>query len=500
MLFLLPSCWAGCWHSTPSAAAATTSADAMPYARRPAHTKHTVEQQRLVEDADRPIYSLAVWQGEGELVVAVHVAATAVHHRAKKNNSNCMPSIKKQQQQQQARHNDEDDENVDDGDEEQQQQSMYTSLVCSEEDSDVLSSEDLAEESSSSGASSDDDLQFPAADETTKSLPPAKYVALQKKLQIHDQKLGRSMHEGDDEGRPPASKRSRTAEAAAAAAAGEDDDEEGEEAAPQPPRGRGNRRQARGGRGRRRRRPSGTEEEEDQVDNNNNSSSSDNGADDGGSGSCRPPQQDPAATAAAAAVRPAQAADCGDDGGGGGNSSSSCGSNCRPKKCWLCTFANCKMAKQVSVFVATHAGTMDPAIMAEQIKKEVLREYPRARGIGRRHVLCHIREHVLIPGVRLASIVRSLITLAETLRCSLQQVDEDSGDLVVDIRNTELYLKVVTQITNVYKLDSSKLLFQNGVAPPLALGGGSGGGVSAAPAQKASASGAGQTKQQQQKI
>lgn len=77
----------------------------------------------------------------------------------------------------------------------------------------------------------------------------------------------------------------------------------------------------------------------------------------------------------------------------------------------------------------------------------------------------HIREHMLVPGVRLASIVRSLISLAETLRCSLQQVDDDTGDLMVDIRNTELYLKVVTQITNVYKMDSHRLLFHNGVAP-----------------------------------
>lgn len=68
------------------------------------------------------------------------------------------------------------------------------------------------------------------------------------------------------------------------------------------------------------------------------------------------------------------------------------------RRCWLCTFANCKMAKQVSTFVSTNAGTMDPAIMADQIKREVLKEYPAAKGIGRRHILRHIREHVLIPG------------------------------------------------------------------------------------------------------
>lgn len=73
-------------------------------------------------------------------------------------------------------------------------------------------------------------------------------------------------------------------------------------------------------------------------------------------------------------------------------------SSSRRKRCWLCTFANCKIAKQVSAFVSTNAGTMDPAIMADQIKKEVLKEYPLAKGIGRSHILRHIREHVLIPG------------------------------------------------------------------------------------------------------
>jgi hypothetical protein len=43
-------------------------------------------------------------------------------------------------------------------------------------------------------------------------------------------------------------------------------------------------------------------------------------------------------------------------------------------KCWLCTFSNCKMAKQISAFVSANVGNMDPTIMADQIKNEVLRE------------------------------------------------------------------------------------------------------------------------------
>ena len=46
----------------------------------------------------------------------------------------------------------------------------------------------------------------------------------------------------------------------------------------------------------------------------------------------------------------------------------------RLSKCWLCTFANCKMAKRVAEFVSTNAGCMDPTIMADQIKSEVRKE------------------------------------------------------------------------------------------------------------------------------
>lgn len=70
-----------------------------------------------------------------------------------------------------------------------------------------------------------------------------------------------------------------------------------------------------------------------------------------------------------------------------------------------------------------------------------------------------MREHVLLPSVRMASIIRSLTSLAETLRCTLQQIDEDTGEVMVDIRNTELYLKVINQIHSVYKTDATKMLF-----------------------------------------
>ena len=101
-------------------------------------------------------------------------------------------------------------------------------------------------------------------------------------------------------------------------------------------------------------------------------------------------------------------------------------------------------------------------------------QYPHASGIGRHSVLRHLREHVLLPNVRMASILRSLIALAETLRCTLHQIDEDTGEVMVDIRNTELYLKVIAQLHAVYRTDSSRMMFggsAGSTAAPAAAGG-----------------------------
>lgn len=86
----------------------------------------------------------------------------------------------------------------------------------------------------------------------------------------------------------------------------------------------------------------------------------------------------------------------------------------------------------------------------------------------------------------MAAVLRSLVNMAETLRgnlplliCSIlfkkkrfnnffvsgtmHQQDPTSGDVVVDLKSTEVYLKVLTQISSTYKMDGNKLMFNNNV-------------------------------------
>jgi len=90
---------------------------------------------------------------------------------------------------------------------------------------------------------------------------------------------------------------------------------------------------------------------------------------------------------------------------------------------------------------------------------------------------------MIAPQVKLASTIRSLVSVAETLRSGLQHRDPETDEVLVHIKNTELYLKVsrstqdddsatawklthfsytpqvVSQLTNTYKLKGQDLLF-----------------------------------------
>lgn len=166
----------------------------------------------------------------------------------------------------------------------------------------------------------------------------------------------------------------------------------------------------------------------------------------------------------------------GNGGGGGGNGNGgNHGGNDRDKeKCWLCTFCTHPHAKRITQFICNNIGTMDTLHMASQIKDDVLDTFPRAMGIRKRDVLRHIHEHMLHPNVKMASVLRSLVTLAETLRTSVYQRDAETNEVMVDIKGTDSYLKVLAQISNVYKMDGSKMLFSTNGSEGGAAGNGSG--------------------------
>lgn len=153
-----------------------------------------------------------------------------------------------------------------------------------------------------------------------------------------------------------------------------------------------------------------------------------------------------------------------------------------PQECWLCTFSSHPLSRQIESFINNSIASMDVLHVAMQCRQEILSAYPYARGAEVDSIKRHVTEHMLSPQVKLAAVLRSLTTLAETLRATLHQKDPHTGEILIDLKSTEAYLKVLSQLCSTYKMEPGKLLFSKGV--------GTAGAPSAAPASAAGVAGA----------
>ena len=198
-----------------------------------------------------------------------------------------------------------------------------------------------SEHSSSNSSSSDDELPARPPDPTDPLFVQPRY-----ELPVGKRgRLARPMHKGDDEGRDPAKRVRRPPP---------EDDEEGESTAAR-----------------------ATDYLEDDDEDDEDSSDS---------GSRRAPamaarrrsqrvvRQAPAAVGQQGSHTAADQPDSAGPARARAAAAAAGPARVRLSKCWLCTFANCKMAKRIAEFVSANAGSMDPAIMADQIKGEVKKE------------------------------------------------------------------------------------------------------------------------------
>ena len=131
----------------------------------------------------------------------------------------------------------------------------------------------------------------------------------------------------------------------------------------------------------------------------------------------------------------------------------------RKELCWLCTFCTHSLAVKISSFISNNAHRMSNQHIAEQVKDSILSEYPSARGARKRDIVRHISFHMLEPHVRLSSVLRSLLSLAESVRLSISCRDPETGDITMDTKQAELYLKIVNQIQSAYRGGNTALLF-----------------------------------------
>ena len=121
------------------------------------------------------------------------------------------------------------------------------------------------------------------------------------------------------------------------------------------------------------------------------------------------------------------------------------------RQCWLCLNSKHAEAQKMHTFMLQNISTIGAEAMADMISKHLEGVDPAGEGASREDVQRHIQGgHILSPSLQIAHTLRSLLELRDTLHDMIVVVDEN-GSRTVDARNIASYLKVVSEITQVYR-------------------------------------------------
>lgn len=132
------------------------------------------------------------------------------------------------------------------------------------------------------------------------------------------------------------------------------------------------------------------------------------------------------------------------------------------QQCYLCFYAEEEVCIQYAKHIMSESQRCCKKQIAHQIAKDIeAREIANGnivQGASASDVERHISEHVLHPSVKVPEIIRELDGMRRLLRSSITSTDPETGERVIDSANVSLYLKVIRELNQVYKMgDPAKL-------------------------------------------
>ena len=142
--------------------------------------------------------------------------------------------------------------------------------------------------------------------------------------------------------------------------------------------------------------------------------------------------------------------------------------------CFLCRFNNHKDAIEMNQFIEENIGTMHIDTLSHEVHVELLnRSQSQNRMIDEYDSMnpCVVREHIsshtLNPVVRMGIMLRGLLDLDDKMKNDLHKLDAQGQSLGLDPKMIEAYLRLQTQVMNLYKCDPSRMMFRNPLSNPL---------------------------------
>ena len=138
-------------------------------------------------------------------------------------------------------------------------------------------------------------------------------------------------------------------------------------------------------------------------------------------------------------------------------------------RCWMCVYQSDDEAKRLMEFIVRSVGYIDVFNVSAQVSAFIHTRYQGAtdaqgnvvtlEGAAPADVERHICKHILHPRVRIAVIIKDLLEFLDHLHKNLIVEDVSTGLTAVDKGNVDLYLKVISQITTLYKAETTTMLF-----------------------------------------
>lgn len=122
--------------------------------------------------------------------------------------------------------------------------------------------------------------------------------------------------------------------------------------------------------------------------------------------------------------------------------------------CWCCNNIMSDEVRQFHEFVVEHAHKITIDEMVNQFSKE----YPHRDTPDK--IKEHLECHFLHPSVHVAKTLRNLLRLSEDIKQIMVSREGDDNSPMIDTRTVQMYLKVVSEISQIYRSsDLKKMLY-----------------------------------------
>ena len=136
--------------------------------------------------------------------------------------------------------------------------------------------------------------------------------------------------------------------------------------------------------------------------------------------------------------------------------------------CFLCRFNSHKDAVEMHQFIEENIGVMHLDTLSHEVHLELVN---RCQGSSMMNefmdtmhpsvVREHIASHTLNPVIRMGIMLRGLLDLVNKMKNDLHKLDAQGQSLGLDPKMIEAYLRLQTQVVNLYKCDPNRMMFKN---------------------------------------